>query len=466
MPGHGVCSGRENRGSWHMQTNDTIAAIATPPGKGGVGIIRLSGPQAATIARVFLGKLPQPRYATFCAFKHENGELIDHGLAIFFAAPQSFTGEDVLELHGHGGPMVMDLLLKRVLEFDVRPARPGEFSERAFLNNKIDLAEAEAIADLIDSASAQAAKLAVKSLAGHFSKHINQLKDRLIAIRTYVEAAIDFPEEEIDFLSDKKLKTDLETLLQDVADTVNSARQGNVIREGLTVVITGQPNVGKSTLLNQLTGQDTAIVTDIPGTTRDVLRAEINIDGLPVHLVDTAGVRESHNKIEIEGIKRTWFELERCDVVILMVDINRGLDQQERELIDKLPQGVGLIILYNKIDLTQQSPRVSEGEFATEILLSARSGDGITLLCEQIKQQAGMVDATEGHFMARRRHVNALEHAENAIRSGMTQLLEHGAGELLAAELQQAQQNLGQITGEYTTEDLLGNIFSHFCIGK
>ena len=450
-----------------MQTIDTIAAIATPPGKGGVGIVRVSGPLVEQIASTILGKLPQPRYALFSPFLDSHGQAIDNGLALYFPGPNSFTGEDVLELHGHGGPVVMDLLLQRVLQLDARPANPGEFSERAFLNNKIDLAEAEAIADLIDSASTQAAKLAVRSLQGEFSSVINQLTQRLIATRTYVEAAIDFPEEEIDFLSDGKLQSDVQGLLDDISSILASAKQGSLIREGLTVVITGQPNVGKSTLLNQLTGLDTAIVTNEPGTTRDVLRAEIVIDGLPIHIIDTAGIRESANKIEIEGIKRTWLELERCDLVILMVDVNdSGLNDQDQHLLARLSKDSGLIIVQNKIDLCQRLPQCIDGKYGKEILLSASQGLGLDLLRKQITCYAGLQDTNEGNFMARRRHVNALENAESAVKAGMKQLVESQAGELLAVELQQAQQHLGLITGEYTSDDLLGNIFSSFCIGK
>jgi tRNA modification GTPase len=447
-------------------TTDTIAAIATPPGKGGVGIVRVSGPLVPQICLAILQKQPKARVATFASFIDSDLNVIDSGLALYFPAPHSFTGEDVLELQGHGGPVVMDILLKRVLELNARLARPGEFSERAFLNNKIDLAEAEAIADLIDSASAQAAKLAVRSLQGEFSKHVNELKERLVMIRTYVEAAIDFPEEEVDFLSDEKLVSDIQALISDLNATLASAKYGSLMREGLTVVITGQPNVGKSTLLNRLTGKDTAIVTDIPGTTRDVLRAEIVIDGLPIHIIDTAGLRESNDKIEIEGIKRTWHELENCDQVMLIIDDQQGLNQAEQELISRLPENTDKLIIRNKIDLTKHSPDIINGNFGTEILISAKQGQGIDLLQQQLSKCLSNQDAGEGHFMARRRHVDALERTAQSVSAGLKQLVDYGAGELLAAELHQAQDQLSMITGEFTTEDLLGSIFSNFCIGK
>jgi len=447
-------------------TTDTIAAIATPPGKGGIGIVRISGPLVSQICYSIIKTLPEPRFALHTPFLDADDNAIDSGLALYFPAPHSFTGEDVLELHGHGGPVVMDLLLKCVVKLNARLANPGEFSERAFLNNKIDLTEAEAIADLIDSTSAQAAQLSIRSLRGDFSRLVNSLKERLIEIRTFVEASIDFPEEEVDFLSDATLKFNLQALIKDLNVTIARSRQGSLIREGITVVISGQPNVGKSTLLNRLTGEDTAIVTDVPGTTRDVLRAEIIIDGLPIHIIDTAGLRESNDKIEIEGIKRTWIELQNCDQVMLVVDDQQGLSQQELDLIKRLPAGTSATILYNKIDLTKRSPGIASGKNGIEIYLSAIEDTGIDLLRQHLKKAPDMQAVSEGSFMARRRHITALEIAEQAVSSGLTQLVNNGAGELLAVDLKLAQEQLGSITGEFTNEDLLGRIFSSFCIGK
>ena len=445
---------------------ETIAAIATPPGKGGIGIVRVSGPLAPQICFSITKNLPEPRLAQLAAFLDADGNAIDAGLVLYFPAPNSFTGEDVVELQGHGGPVVLDMLLKRVIELGARPARPGEFSERAFLNNKIDLAEAEAVADLIDSSSTEAAKLAMRSLQGDFSKRVKQLNERIVAVRVYVEAAIDFPEEEVDFLSEANLKFDLQTLLKDLNVILASARQGNLMREGVTVVISGLPNAGKSTLLNRLTGYDTAIVTDVPGTTRDVLRAEINIDGFPVHIIDTAGIRESNDKIEIEGIKRSWVELQNCDQVILVVDDQQGLNQQELDLIQRLPEGTAVTIIYNKIDLTQRSPGISADENGIAICLSAKQNLGIDLLRQHLKKGTATQATGEGNFMARRRHITALESAEQAVSSGLQQFIDTAAGEFLAADLSQAQQHLASITGEFSSDDLLGRIFSSFCIGK
>ena len=447
-------------------TTDTIAAIATPPGRGGVGIIRISGPLVLQISSAFLNTTPLPRHAHYSAFLGSDGKALDYGIALFFPAPNSFTGEDVLELHGHGGPVVMDLMLKHVVTLGARLARPGEFSERAFLNDKIDLTEAEAIADLIDSASEDAARLALRSLEGEFSKCVNQVLEKLIHLRTYIEAAIDFPEEEIDFLSDNRIQMDLKKLIEQLEITLTAARQGCLVREGMTIVIAGCPNAGKSTLLNSLTGRESAIVTDIPGTTRDILREKINIDGLPVQIIDTAGLRTSEDIVEKEGIRRAWGEIEKADRILLLVDSSLGLGEKEQAIIARLPKHIGLTIIKNKIDLTNQPVGMDDGQYGKEISLSAKNHKGMELLKQHLKDCVGYQVAGEGSFMARRRHIDALERAKQHICAGQDQLLNYGAGELLAADLNQAQIELAKITGEFTSDDLLTEIFSNFCIGK
>ena len=335
-----------------MIDTDTIAAIATPPGRGGIGIVRISGPSAVDIARNMLGVLPQPRIAQCTTFRDAQVCVIDVGLALYFAAPHSFTGEDVLELQGHGGPVVMDRLLKRVVELGARLARPGEFSQRAFLNGKMDLAEAEAIADLIDSSSEHAARLAVRSLQGEFSRCVQALLQQLIHLRAYVESAIDFPDEEIDFLSEGQVGTRLGEVIAQLQAALNSARQGSLVREGMTVVIAGQPNAGKSTLLNALAGHDLAIVAEIPGTTRDVLRAEIDLDGLPLHIIDTAGLRDSVDPVELEGMRRAWQQIEQADRILLLIDDRLGYTKSDCALIERMPVTAQLTLVFTKIDLT------------------------------------------------------------------------------------------------------------------
>ncbi|MCF6337718.1 MAG: tRNA uridine-5-carboxymethylaminomethyl(34) synthesis GTPase MnmE [Gammaproteobacteria bacterium] len=451
--------------------SDTIAALATPPGRGGVGIIRLSGSGSCNIAHRLLGHVPAARQAEYLPFCADDGEPLDMGLALYFPAPHSFTGEDVLELHGHGGPVVMDLLLQRCLSLGARPARPGEFSERAFLNNKMDLAQAEAVADLIDSASAQAARLAVRSLQGAFSQRIHNLVEALTALRIYVESAIDFPEEEIDFLGDGQVQARLTAVMNTLAETRAAARQGNLLREGMTVVIAGRPNAGKSTLLNALAGRDTAIVTDIPGTTRDILREHIQLDGLPLHIIDTAGLRDSDDVVEQEGIRRAWAEIEGADRILLLHDASQAFDEQEQDLLKQLGQaGPPITLVQNKIDLlTMNAPSVMvpvNAKNITEIAVSARSGTGLQTLREHLKACVGYEASGEGQFMARRRHLQALDSAQQHLESGQQQLQHHAAGELLAEDLRQAQQALGEITGEVSADELLGKIFSSFCIGK
>lgn len=444
------------------QNTDTIAAIATPPGRGGVGIIRVSGPLVKNIAKKILGKIPQPRFADYLSFFDQNNETIDSGLALYFVGPNSFTGEDVLELQGHGGPVVMDLLLQRVLDSGARIAKPGEFSERAFLNDKVDLAQAEAIADLIEAGSEQAAKSAVKSLQGEFSRWIDQSVEALTHLRMYVEAAIDFPEEEIDFLSDGHVTSSLENILAEMDKIFASAQQGVLLRDGMRVVLIGQPNTGKSSLLNALAGRDSAIVTHIAGTTRDVLREEINIDGMPLHVIDTAGLRESDDVVEQEGIKRTWLEIEQADRALLLIDDKTGITDEDEKIRQKLPTSLAVTIVRNKIDLTKTSAYIKE----CEIALSAKSGQGVELLRDHLKKIMGYTGLTEGVFLARRRHLDALIRAKEFVLNGQTQLKEAKAGELLAEDLRQAQQALGEITGFVSSDELLGRIFSSFCIGK
>ena len=450
---------------------DTIVAQATPPGRGGVGILRVSGPKAQDVAKAVLGILPKPRYAHYLPFLASDGTTLDEGIALFFPNPHSFTGEDVLELQGHGGPVILDLLLKRILDIPgVRIARPGEFSERAFLNDKLDLAQAEAIADLIDASSEQAAKSALSSLQGVFSKKINTLVESLIHLRIFTEAAIDFPEEEIDFLSDGKIAAELEQVIQRLNEVRQEAKQGSLLREGMKVVIAGRPNAGKSSLLNALAGRDAAIVTDIAGTTRDVLREHIHIDGMPLHIIDTAGLREASDEVERIGIERAWQEIDQADRVLFMVDSTTTNETNPEKLwpefIERLPKNIPVTVIRNKADLTGEPLGYSEQNGYCLIQLSARTGEGITLLRDHLKQVMGFTSSTEGGFLARRRHLQALEKAAEHLNNGQYQLTTFHAGELLAEELRLAQEALSEITGEFTSDDLLGRIFSSFCIGK
>lgn len=462
-----------------MLETDTIAAIATAPGRGGVGIVRVSGAKSEAIAKAILGLVPKPRYAHYGDFKDQQGQVLDQGIALYFPNPHSFTGEDVLELQGHGGPIVLDFLLQQCLQLGARTARPGEFSERAYLNDKLDLAQAEAIADLIDSASEQAARCALRSLQGVFSEKVNELLEQLIHLRTYVEAAIDFPEEEIDFLSDGKVTAMLDKLKLAVSSVLNEANQGAILREGMNVVIAGRPNAGKSSLLNALAGQDRAIVTDIAGTTRDVLKEHIHIDGMPLHIIDTAGLRDAPDEVERIGIKRAWDEIAQADRLLLMLDSTNEAEQDPKALLhalydeqglaletDKLIAQQRITIIRNKADLSGESVGFNnEGQFPV-ISLAAKQLAGIDELRQHLKDVMGFNAASEGGFLARRRHIEALEQAQQAILTGEEQLLHSAAGELLAEDLRVAQQALGEITGEYSADDLLGNIFGNFCIGK
>ncbi|MES9986586.1 MAG: tRNA uridine-5-carboxymethylaminomethyl(34) synthesis GTPase MnmE [Candidatus Thiodiazotropha endolucinida] len=448
-----------------MQPVDTIAAVATPQGRGSVGIVRISGPACRDIADALLDSMPSPRQARFKPFLDQDRTVIDSGLAIFFPKPHSFTGEDVLELQGHGGPVVMDLLLKRTLQLGARLARPGEFSERAFLNGKLDLVQAEAIADLIDAESQAAARSATRTLQGAFSNKIDRLVESLIELRLYVESAIDFPEEEIDFLTCSNVNERLHSILDEIESTRQSAHSGRLLRDGLTLVIAGRPNSGKSSLLNALAGAEAAIVTDIPGTTRDLLRERITIDGMPLHIIDTAGLRESHDPVEAEGIRRAKKEIEQADRVLWVFDDSTDPHHLAIDR-DQLPRGVPVTLIRNKIDIAGNTPGIFEDESEVEVALSATRGDGIDLLTAHLKQCVGYRYLGEGDFIARRRHLDALERAIGHLRQGELSLQRDQAGELLAEDLRLAQQSLSEITGEFTADDLLGRIFSSFCIGK
>ena len=450
--------------------NDCIAAIATAPGRGGVGVIRVSGSNLLPFAFALTGKTPKPRYATLADFKAADGSTVDTGLLLYFPGPNSFTGEDVLELQGHGGPVVMQLLLARCLDLGARLAEPGEFSRRAFLNGKMDLAQAEAVADLIDAATASAARSAVRSLQGEFSRAIGALNEELINLRMLVEATLDFPEEDIDFLKAADAFGRLRRLDEQLARTFDRAGQGKLLQSGLHVVLAGQPNVGKSSLLNRLAGDDLAIVTPIAGTTRDALRSTIQIEGIPLHIIDTAGLRETDDVVEQIGIERSWQEIERSDVVLLLVDARTGITEADREILAKLPGRLQRITVYNKIDLADRSPeRHDEHDAhgdAVAISLSAREGAGIELLRAELLRIAGW-HQTEDVFIARERHLRALALAREHLGTARAVVESpFPALELFAEELRLTQQALGDITGEFTADDLLGVIFSRFCIGK
>ena len=444
----------------------TIAAIATAPGRGGVGVIRISGSNLLPFAFALTGKSPKPRYATLADFQAADGSTIDTGLLLYFPNPHSFTGEDVLELQGHGGPVVLQLLLARCLDLGARLAEPGEFSRRAFLNGKMDLAQAEAVADLIDAATASAARSAVRSLQGEFSRAIGELNEELTNLRMLVEATLDFPEEDIDFLKAADAFGRLERLQLKLAEIFDRAGQGKLLQSGLHVVLAGQPNVGKSSLLNRLAGDDLAIVTPIAGTTRDALRSTIQIEGIPLHIIDTAGLRETEDEVERIGIERSWKEIERSDVVLLLVDSRTGVTEADREILERLPKNLQRITIYNKIDLAgRQSERHDEAD-GVAVSLSAKANQGIDLLRQELLRIAGW-HQTEDVFIARERHLRALATAQEhvaAARSVVEGVLP--ALELFAEELRLAQQALGEITGEFTADDLLGVIFSRFCIGK
>ena len=448
---------------------DTIAAVATAAGCGGVGIIRISGPKVQDIAKTFRSGEIKPRHAYYQAFYDANNQVIDQGLLLFFAAPNSFTGEDVLELQGHGGPVVLDLLLKRCLDLGARQARPGEFTERAFLNDKLDLAQAEAIADLISASSIQAARGALQSLQGVFSQQVHELIEELIQLRVYVEAAIDFPEEEIDFLTDGHVLNQLEQLRDHLWRIMQSAQQGALLRDGMNVVIAGRPNAGKSSLLNALAQREVAIVTDIAGTTRDTLREKIHIDGMPLHITDTAGLRSTEDRVEQIGVERALQAIQVADRILLVIDATDPVKPAEiwSEFFTQPFDSQRITIIRNKIDLSGETVGINQSDQGYSVLsLSAKERQGLDLLCEHLKQCMGFDQSIEGTFSARRRHLQALQQAALLLEQGKNQLCETGAGELLAEDLRQAQQVLGEITGLFRSDELLGRIFSSFCIGK
>jgi tRNA modification GTPase len=444
---------------------DTIAAVATPPGRGGVGIVRVSGASVPSIAERLLGSVPPPRHAVLQRLPDAAGDVIDTGLVIYFPAPHSFTGEHVLELHGHGGPVVLDLLLDRLLALGARQAHPGEFSLRAFLNDKLDLAQAEAIADLIDSTTVQAARAASRSLHGEFSARVQALVDALIELRGYVEASIDFPDEDIDFLSEGQVESRLAKLVDQLEQVQKQAHQGHLLREGMTLVIAGQPNAGKSSLLNALAGRDAAIVTPIPGTTRDVLIEHIQIDGMPLHIIDTAGLRDTSDPIEREGVRRAWAQIETADRVLLLIDDQRGRGPGEQAILERLPPNLPHTAIFNKIDLSGRAAGLHSAGADAEVALSAHTGAGVDALRAHLKQVMGYNASGSGGFSARRRHLDALRRAKSSLGDAR-RCLHSGAAELLAEELRQAQQHLSAITGAFTSDDLLGEIFADFCIGK
>lgn len=453
---------------------DTICAVATAPGKGGVGIVRISGPTSYTIAVTILRRELTPRFAHYGPFYSSQNHEIDSGISLYFPNPDSFTGEDVVELQGHGGPVVMDLLLSEIMQHGARLARPGEFSERAYLNDKMDLAQAEAIADLINATTAQAAKQAVNSLKGEFSHKINDLVDALIHIRMYVESAIDFPEEEIDFLSDGHVASQVNDIIQRTTNVLKLAEQGSIVREGMKVVIAGRPNAGKSSLLNALAERDIAIVTNIEGTTRDVLREQIQIDGMPLHIIDTAGLRDSDDEVEQIGVQRAWKEIEAADRILLMIDSTSStqlnIEQHWPEFLSNPLLASKTTVIYNKTDQSNYQVNSSPAELCstkhTELALSAKTGNGLQELKDHLKSMIGLDSNIEGAFSARRRHIDALNNALMALKNGQFQLESAAAGELLAEDLRLAQEHLGDITGKFTSDDLLGEIFSSFCIGK
>jgi tRNA modification GTPase len=443
--------------------SDTIAAVATPHGNGGIGIIRISGRDAATISKQLIPKKLLPRQALFSQFLDTDGSVLDSGIAIYFPAPHSYTGENVLELQGHGGSVILDMILRRVLALGARMANPGEFTERAFLNNKLDLAQAEAVADLIESSTEQSVRSAQKSMQGVFSERINELLEDLVELRIYIEAAIDFVDEEIDFLGDGAVENRINKILQKIIQIKKTAIQGRLLKEGMTVVLAGRPNAGKSSLLNILAGHEAAIVTDIEGTTRDVLRERIQIDGMPLHIIDTAGLRDSDHAIEKEGVRRAHDEISKADRVLLVIDAQ----QPEDTFIAKLlPENIKVTRIYNKIDLLDIEPKIVESEQGTHIYVSIKNKKGLDLLTNHLKACMGFNAEAEDVFISRRRHIEAIERAADSVENAISQLVTNQAGELVAEDLRQAQNSLSEITGKFTSDDLLGKIFSSFCVGK
>jgi tRNA modification GTPase len=446
-----------------MNDSDTIAAIATAPGRSGIGVVKVSGKSLSALIAGVVGKPLPARRAVLSEFRDARGEVLDQGIALYFPAPHSYTGEEVLELQGHGGPIVLRLLLRRCLELGARIAEPGEFTKRAFLNGKLDLAQAESVADLIEAATAEAARSAVRSLQGAFSERIEALGRELIELRALVEATLDFPEEEIEFLERADAQGRLARVRENLGQVIAASERGSLLREGLYVVLAGQPNVGKSSLLNALAGEELAIVTEIPGTTRDAIRQSINVEGVPVHVIDTAGLRESSDPIEKIGMARTWAAIEKADVMLLVIDATRGEDAADQAILKRLPERLACIRIMNKIDLLPRAEAVERSERGTLVWLSAKTGRGVDLLRRTLLETVGWTGSGEGLFLARERHLRALEKARTHLERAAqieSQL------EFFAEELRLAHEALGSITGAFTTEELLGEIFSRFCIGK
>ena len=445
-----------------QNTQDTIAAIATPSGNGGVGIIRISGTLAIEIAKKLTDHSISPRQAQFTSFKDDDGTVIDSGIFLYFPNPASYTGEDIVELQGHGGTVVLNMLLNRVVNLGARLANPGEFTERAFLNNKLDLAQAEAVADLIESSTEQSVRSAQKSMQGVFSEKINELVDEITELRVYVEAAIDFVDEEIDFLSDGIVERKIINIIENIKNIQNTAQQGRLLRDGMTVVLAGKPNSGKSSLLNALAGHEAAIVTDVAGTTRDILRERIQLDGMPLHIIDTAGLRKSDDAVEKEGIRRAKQEIKQADKVLLLID---STDSEYESILETLPSGLDITKIYNKIDLIEKEPEIIETDEGKQIHLSIKKNLGMDLLKGYLKQSVGFNSGNDDVFIARQRHIEALNKGKKFIENALLQLKKQ-AGELVAEDLRQAQNSLAEITGAFSSDDLLGKIFSSFCIGK
>src|SRR3981189_158122 len=442
---------------------DVIAAVGTAPGRAGIGIVRVSGKKLEQLASRLLGSVPAPRLAVRAVFRDTAGEPIDDGIALFFPAPASCAGEDVLELQGHGGPVVLQMILRRCLELGARLAEPGEFTRRAFLNDKLDLAQAEGVADLIDAATEAAARCALRSLRGEFSEAIGSLEKRLVELRMLVEATLDFPEEEIDEMDREEARGRLRHLREEVSRSLVRGRRGSVLRSGLQVVLAGQPNVGKSSLLNRLAGEDLAIVTEIPGTTRDAVRQTIQVEGVPVNVIDTAGLRDTVDTVEAIGIARTWEAIGHADALLLVVDARAGVAAADRSIVDRLPGKLKLVTVFNKIDLSGDASRAEEDEQGWRIHVSAKTGDGIESLRGVLLKLAGWQSGEEDVFMARERHLVSLERVAQALDRAVQAMSQ---SELFAEELRLAQRELGSITGEFSADDLLGQIFARFCVGK
>ncbi len=441
---------------------DVIAAIATPHGQGGIGVVRLSGPDLSLLAQALIGKVPVPRHATYASFLDAQGQVMDQGIALFFPAPHSYTGEDTLELQGHGGTAILQLVLQRCLEIGARLAQPGEFTQRAFLNEKLDLAQAESVADLIAATTSQAARSAMRSLQGEFSQAIHRLVDGLVLLRMLVEAMLDFPEEEIDAPDITQRDARLVTLRAELERILSLAQQGSLLREGAHIVLVGQPNVGKSSLLNRLSGEDVALVSEFPGTTRDLIRQSIQINGVTLHIIDTAGLHEAEDTVEQMGIARTYGALNKADAILVLLDANHGMTEDDQKILDELPLEIPRLHVFNKVDLLAQHAYLNEQNDECRIYLSAKTGEGLELLRDKLLSMLGWHHEA-GIFMARERHIHALLDARDHLQRAAVEIKRP---ELCAEELRLAQEGLNSITGEFSADDLLGEIFSRFCIGK